>query len=107
MELFFTLILLLAITLTLTLLITVVAAIRKLIGKPFWKSFKAGLWILLLPPLVLLYGTLIERNQIQINNIEIVSPNVPCTFDGYKIVQISDLHLRSFIGREKSLTNIV
>lgn len=107
MELIFTLILLLAITLILTLLITIVAAIRKLTGKLFWKSFKAGLWILLLPPLALLYGAFIERNQTQINNVEIVSSNVPHTFDGYKIVQISDIHLRSFIGREKTLAKIV
>ncbi len=107
MKLIFSLILLLAITLTLILLITIVAAIRKLTGKPFWKSFKAGLWILLLPPLALLYGSFIERNQTQTNNVEIVSENVPATFDGYKIVQISDLHLLSFLGREKTLSKIV
>ena len=107
MKLIFTLILLLAITLALTLFITIFATIRKLMGKLFWKSFKAGLWILLLPPLALLYGAFIERNQTQINNIEIVSENVPATFDGYKIVHISDIHLLSFIGREKTLAKIV
>ena len=107
MELKFSLILLLAITLILTLFITIVAAIRKLLGKPFWKSFKAGLWILLLPPLALLYGSFIERNQTQTNNVEIVSNNLPATFNGYKIVHISDMHLLSFIGREKSLAKIV
>ena len=107
MNIIFTLILLLAITLILTLFITIFAAIRKLMGKLFWKSFKVGLWILLLPPLVLLYGAFIERNQTQINNIEITSENIPQTFDGYKIVQISDIHLLSFIGREKALAKIV
>lgn len=107
MELKFSLILLLAITLTLTLLIIIVSAIMKLIGKPFWKSFKAGLWILLLPPLALLYGSFIERNQTQTNNVEIVSENIPPSFNGYKIVQISDLHLLSFLGREKTLAKIV
>ncbi len=107
MELTFTLILLLAITLVLTLLITIVATIRKLMGKLFWKSFKAGLWILLLPPLALLYGAYIERNQTQINNVEIVSENVPEAFDGYKIVQISDIHLLSFLGREETLAKMM
>ena len=107
MNLIFTFILLLAITLILTLLITIVAAIRKLMGKLFWKSFKAGLWILLLPPLALLYGALIERNQTQINSVDIVSENVPHSFEGYKIVQISDMHLLSFIGREETLARIV
>ena len=107
MNLIFTFILLLAITLILTLLITIVAAVRKLMGKLFWKSFKAGLWILLLPPIALLYGAFIERNQTQTNCVEIVSENVPQTFDGYKIVHISDMHLLSFIGREKSLAKIV
>lgn len=107
MNLIFTFILLLAITLILTLLITIVAAVRKLMGKLFWKSFKAGLWILLLPPIALLYGVFIERNQTQTNCVEIVSENVPQTFDGYKIVHISDMHLLSFIGREDALTRIV
>lgn len=107
MSLIFTFILLLAITLILTLLITIVAAISKLMGQPFWKSFKAGLWILLLPPLALLYGALIERNQTQTNCVDIISENVPQTFDGYKIVHISDMHLLSFIGREETLAQIV
>ena len=107
MSLIFTFILLLAITLVLTLLITIVACIRKFMGKLFWKSFKAGLWILLLPPLALLYGAFIERNHTQTNNVEIVSGNVPSAFDGYKIVHISDMHLLSFIGREETLAKIV
>ena len=107
MSLIFTFILLLAITLVLTLLITIVACIRKFMGKLFWKSFKAGLWILLLPPIALLYGAFIERNQTQTNNVEIVSENVPSAFDGYKIVHISDMHLLSFIGREETLAKIV
>lgn len=107
MNLIFTFILLLAITLILTLLITIVAAISKLMGRPFWKSFKAGLWILLVPPLALLYGAFIERNQTQTNCVDIISENVPQTFDGYKIVHISDMHLLSFIGREETLAQIV
>lgn len=107
MSLIFTFILLLAITLILTLLITIVAAISKLMGQPFWKSFKAGLWILLMPPLALLYGAFIERNQTQTNCVDIISENVPQTFDGYKIVHISDMHLLSFIGREETLAQIV
>ena len=107
MNLIFTFILLLAITLILTLLITIVAAISKLMGQSFWKSFKAGLWILLVPPLALLYGAFIERNQTQTNRVDIISENVPQTFDSYKIVHISDMHLLSFIGREETLAKIV
>ena len=107
MNLIFTFILLLAITISLILIITIVAAIRKLMGKEFWKSFKVGLWILLLPPLALLYGAFIERNHTQTNNVEIVSDNVPSSFDGYKIVHISDIHLLSFIGREEALARMV
>ena len=107
MNLIFTFILLLAITISLILIITIVAAIRKLMGKEFWKSFKVGLWILLLPPLALLYGAFIERNHAQTNNVEIVSDNVPSSFDGYKIVHISDIHLLSFIGREEALARMV
>ena len=56
-----------------------------------------GLWIGL--PLALLtcglmwWGTAIGRKQIEIKTHEIISPKVPASFDGYKIVQLSDLHV--------------
>lgn len=107
MEFFFTTILLLAILLSLTIITATVSGILKIFGCPFKKNFLRGLWILTLPPLFFLYGWLVERNLTQTRCVEITSTRIPRSFDGYRIVQISDIHLRSFIGREKRLAGIV
>ncbi len=42
------------------------------------------------------WGALINRFRIEVNPVEITIPRLPKTFDGYKIVQISDLHVGTF-----------
>lgn len=39
---------------------------------------------------------LTTRNQIEVKRVEITSPRLPLSFDGYKIVQISDIHCGTF-----------
>lgn len=107
MEIICTTILLLAISLALTIIAAIVAGLLTLAKYPFKKSFKRGLWILIIPPLALLYGTFIERNTLQTREVEIASNNIPQSFDGYRIIHISDIHLRSFQGREKTLEKFV
>lgn len=107
MEIICTTILLLAISLALTIIAAIVAGLLTLAKYPFKKSFKRGLWILIIPPLALLYGAFIERNTLQIREVEIASNNTPQSFDGYRIIHISDIHLRSFQGREKTLEKFV
>lgn len=61
------------------------------------KSLKLGKYIGL--PLAILtfimmwWGALVTRNQLEIVNVEIYSPKLPESFNGYKIVHISDLHV--------------
>ena len=107
MEIICTTILLLAISLALTIIAAIVAGLLTLAKYPFKKSFKRGLWILIIPPLALLYGAFIERNTLQTREVEIASNNTPQSFDGYRIIHISDIHLRSFQGREKTLEKFV
>lgn len=107
MELFFSLILLLFISFVLLVINVLFSAILRLFGFSFKKSFRKSLWLFVLPPLLLLYGTFIERNATQMRSVEIASCNIPKSFDGYKIVQISDLHLASFEGRKKILQRVV
>ena len=107
MEIICTTILLLAISLALTIIAAIVAGLLTLAKYPFKKSFKRGLWILIIPPLALLYGAFIERNTLQTREVEIASNNTPQSFDGYRIIHISDMHLRSFQGREKTLEKFV
>ena len=107
MEFTVSAILLLSVSLALAIIIAIVAGILKLFGSPFKRNFKRGLWILILPPLMLLYGALIERNLLQTRKVEITSEKLPASFDGYRIVHISDMHLLSFKGREKTLKKFV
>ena len=52
-----------------------------------------------------LVGHYITRHQIVVHEVQIVSSRVPEAFDGYRIAQISDLHLDSF-GKEEGRTFI-
>ena len=73
----------------------------------FKKAFLWGLLTLIMPPVAVAYGALWERNQFKITHIEIPSGGLPESFDGYRIVHISDIHARSFIGREKHMAAAV
>ena len=42
------------------------------------------------------WGSTRTRLQIEVNEVEVISPRLPQSFDGFRIAQISDLHLSSF-----------
>ena len=44
-----------------------------------------------------IYGSKIEPNWIEVVPIEITIPNLASTFDGFKVVQISDIHAGKFM----------
>jgi len=44
----------------------------------------------------ILYGIIKGVDELSINHVEIVSDRLPESFDGFKIIQISDMHLGSF-----------
>ena len=76
-------------------------------GIPFRKAFAWGLLSLAIPPLAIGYGALIERNCFRIKEVSISFENLPEGFDGYRIVHISDIHARSFAGRERHLARAI
>jgi predicted MPP superfamily phosphohydrolase len=43
----------------------------------------------------ILYGGLRGRFKVEVNRVEVCSPRLPVSFDGYRIVQVSDIHLGS------------
>ena len=103
-ELSSTLMIILFCWIILTIADLAVSGLLKLIfGLPFKKAFLWGLLALLLPPIIIAYGSLIERNCFRIKEITIKTTDLPENFDGYRIVHISDIHARSFNGREKHL----
>ena len=77
------------------------------LGIRFRKAFLWGCLSLVIPPLAVAWGALAERNMFRIKKMEIVCETLPEAFDGYRIIHISDLHARSFQGREKRVQKAV
>lgn len=73
----------------------------------FTKAFLKGLLLLLLPALVMAYGAWIGRERPQVREVEIRFEGLPESFDGYRLVHISDIHARSYAKRQKSLKKVV
>lgn len=107
MEIVFVLAALIFSSLVVFVLVLIASALACIFGASFAAVFRCGLWLLLIPPLCILYGWLIGRERCVVMEVGIASDNVPAAFDGYRIVQISDMHLRSFRNRPKSLARIV
>lgn len=89
------------------LIALIISGTAHIFGANFKSFFKKSLWFTLLAPILFCYGFLIERNQCQVKKIEIESDEIPVSFNDYKIVQISDLHLHSFKGRGNTLQKFV
>lgn len=47
---------------------------------------------------VVLYGSFVGVKQMQVNHMELAFEDLPDAFDGYRIVQFSDIHLGSMTG---------
>lgn len=107
MELTFNIVALLLASALILLLDLAVAGIAVAFGATFKSFFLKGLWLLLLPWVAWVYGTVVERNCSRVKRVEVESENLPATFDGYRVVHISDLHLKSFEGRSKALQRAV
>ncbi len=73
----------------------------------FWRAFGWGCLALMVPPIVIAYGVLVERNLLEVTCIDIAHEELPADFDGYRVVHISDIHARSFEGREQHLARAV
>ena len=54
----------------------------------------------------MIYGMLFNTYKYQTKKLKLILPNLPGSFNGFKIVQISDLHAGSFLN-SKPLTKIV
>lgn len=82
----------------------VVSGLLRLVAKmPFRKAFRWGLVALLVPPMVIAYGSVVDRNRFEIKEVSLEYPDLPESFDGYRIIHISDLHARSYAKRTARL----
>ena len=83
-----------------------VSGVLRLVAKvPLRKAFRWGLVALLVPPVVVAYGTIIERNRFEVKEVVLEFDDLPQSFDGYRIVHISDIHARSFVKSKFSTNN--
>lgn len=67
---------------------------------------QAGLVIAAIPFSSMLYGITKGKYDFKITNISLPFKNLPKAFDGFKIVQISDIHTGSFDSKEAILEGI-
>lgn len=51
------------------------------------------------PAIGFLYGMVRGAYKYRIHNVKVPSPNLPDAFDGFKIVQLSDIHVGSFMDK--------
>lgn len=84
---------------------SLIGYIPLILGK---KKIKSGLWLGLPVALVIFFtmwwGALIGRERIKTTHIEISSARLPDSFDGFKIAQISDLHVGTW-GNDTSFVS--
>lgn len=67
---------------------------------------QAGLIIAGIPFTSMLYGITKGKYDFRVNKVKLAFDNLPRAFDGFKIVQISDIHSGSFDSREAIIDGI-
>lgn len=55
---------------------------------------------------VILHGSFVGRTLFQVRNVTFTSPRLPQAFDGYRIVQLSDLHIGSWKGNRAAIQRL-
>lgn len=64
---------------------------------PRWKWLgRTGIGAALIALALMWWGTLINRFNIRVSEVEIKSAQLPPAFDGFRIVQVSDLHVGTY-----------
>jgi hypothetical protein len=62
-----------------------------------WKSFsRAGVTLAVISFVAMWWGALINRYRTQVNEVTVQIENLPQSFAGYRIAQISDLHVGTY-----------
>jgi hypothetical protein len=52
----------------------------------------------IIPAVGFLYGMVRGAYKYRVHNVKVPSPNLPPEFDGFKIIQLSDIHVGSFVN---------
>lgn len=71
------------------------------------RLYRTGLAAAMFLTVFFLWGATAGRTTIVINRTEVCSPRIPASFDGFRIVQISDIHLGTIVRPERELRRLV
>ena len=52
------------------------------------------------------YGVSVEPDQVEVTHVELTLPRLPAPFDGYRIAQLSDIHMDGWMTRERLLETV-
>lgn len=69
--------------------------------------FKTGIAFAVVSFAFILYGIFVGKYSFQVKKIDIVSQRIPHAFDGFRVVQISDVHLGSFGNNYRQMSRAV
>lgn len=75
-----------------------------------WKVYPftiIGSCVSLFTLFAVIYGSTFGITRFEVNQVEFASPNLPESFDGYKIVQISDLHMEYWKDNNDAIEKLV
>lgn len=86
-----------------------------IIGIPFHKWLRwprtpficTGLTLAAVSIVMIIYGSFIGRTQFEVKEVTYSSPKLPTAFDGYRIVQLSDIHIGSWQGNTHAIQRLV
>lgn len=68
---------------------------------------RTGLILGVCVALLMIWGATTGRTRLDVNRVEVRSCRIPAGFDGYRIAQLSDIHLGSVVRPERELQRIV
>lgn len=90
----------------------IVFSVTRIVFYIFWLPSKKRLWIYTgaaISSIVLinfLYGIFITRTDYEVREVELSFNNLPCSFDGYRIAFISDIHIGSMLNAESEIGRV-
>jgi hypothetical protein len=76
---------------------------KELSGKTISRSgfiIKAGIIVASIPFLSLIYGMVFNAYNFKIRRVRLILSDLPASFDGFKIIQVSDIHTGSFMSTD-------
>ena len=56
---------------------------------------------------IAVYGSVAGKNKFEVNRIEYLSDKLPASFEGYRIAQLSDIHIGNWEGDRESIARMV